>query len=193
MFWRLPYVMCGLHKKIFYINLVKIVNMFGKGKIRSGEYVFVVQKDLNHVRLIIGRIQNVNGSKIQVNGFYIRPVGLIDHVESGSGKGRPSEVLKNPDPNNCIFMLIDRVETGMYNPEVDQNVDKTIWINEKRYFVLDGWVRENLPDMFADVLRATSEEQRLQARGILIEKMNSLYERDLKDHLYAVARSTRVL
>ncbi|MFZ0263502.1 MAG: hypothetical protein WAL42_00320, partial [Nitrososphaeraceae archaeon] len=105
----------GLHKKIFYINLVKIVNMFGKGKIRSGEYVFVVQKDLNHIRLIIGRIQNVNGSKIQVNGFYIRPVGLIDHVESGSGKGRPSEVLKNPDPNNCIFMLIDRVETGMYN------------------------------------------------------------------------------
>ena len=185
--------MCGLHKKIFYINLVKIVNMFGKGKIRSGEYVFVVQNDLNHVRLIIGRIQNVNGSKIQVNGFYIRPVGLIDHVESGSGKGRPSEVLKNPDPNNCIFMLIDRVETGMYNQEVDRNVDKTIWINEKRYFVLDGWVRENLPDMFADVLRATSEEQRLQARGILIEKMNSLYERDLKDHLYAVARSTRVL
>jgi hypothetical protein len=118
---------------------------------------------------------------------------LINHVESGSGKGRPSEVLKNPDPNNCIFMLIDRVETGMYNQEVDQNVDKTIWINEKRYFVLDGWVRENLPDMFADVLRATSEEQRLQARGILIEKMNSLYERDLKDHLYAVARSTRVL
>jgi hypothetical protein len=27
----------------------------------------------------------------------------------------------------------------------------------------------------------------------LLEKMNSLYERDLKDHLYAVARSTKVL
>jgi hypothetical protein len=181
------------YKKIFYINLAKIVNMFGKGKIRSGEYVFVVQKDLNYVRLIIGRIQKVNGSKIQVNGFYIRPVGLIDHVESGSVKGRPLEVLKNPDPNNCIFMLIDRVETGMYNQEVDQSVDKTIWINEKRYFVLDGWVRENLPDMFSDVLRATSEEQRLHAREILIEKMNSLYEKELKDHLYAVARSTKVL
>lgn len=167
--------------------------MFGKGKIRSGEYVFVVQKDRNHVRLIIGRIQNVNGNKILVNGFYIRPVGLIARVDSGNGKGRPSEVLDNPDPNNCIFMLIDRVETGMFTQEVDQNVDKTIWINEKRYFVLDGWVRENLPDMFADVLRATSEEQRLQARGVLIEKMNSLYEKDLKDHLYAVARSTKVL
>jgi len=26
-----------------------------------------------------------------------------------------------------------------------------------------------------------------------LEKMNSLYEKDLKDHLYAVARSTKVL
>jgi hypothetical protein len=33
----------------------------------------------------------------------------------------------------------------------------------------------------------------LHAREILIEKMNSLYEKELKDHLYAVARSTKVL
>lgn len=90
-------------------------------------------------------------------------------------------------------MLIDRVETGMFNQEVDQSIDKAIWINEKRYFVLDGWIRENLPDMFADVLRANSDDQRLQAREILLEKMNSLYEKDLKDHLYAVARSTKIL
>src|SRR5215211_5761078 len=87
-----------------FIILGKIVNMFGKGRIRPGEYIFVVQKDQNYVRLIIGRIQNVNGSKIQINGFYVRPVGLIDRIESGYGKGRPSEVLNNPDPNNCIFM-----------------------------------------------------------------------------------------
>ena len=63
-----------------FIILGKIVNMFGKGRIRPGEYIFVVQKDRNHVRLIIGRIQNVNGSRIQINGFYIRPVGLIDRI-----------------------------------------------------------------------------------------------------------------
>jgi len=33
----------------------------------------------------------------------------------------------------------------------------------------------------------------MQARSILLEKMNSLYERDLKDHMYAVARSTKIL
>jgi hypothetical protein len=59
--------------------------------------------------------------------------------------------------------------------------------------VLDGWIRENLPDMFADVLTAATEEQRAQARASLLEKMNSLYEKDLKDHVYAVARSTKIL
>lgn len=167
--------------------------MFGKGRIKSGDYVFVVQKDKSYNRLVIGRVQSVNGNKIQVAGLYIRPVGLIDRVESGRAKGRPAEVLYNPDPNNCIFMLIDRVETGMFNQEIDQNINKTIWINEKRFFILDGWVRENLPDMFADILRANTEEERLQARAILLEKMNSLYEKDLKEHLYAVARSTKVL
>jgi hypothetical protein len=47
--------------------------------------------------------------------------------------------------------------------------------------------------MFSDVLRARSEQERLQARATLLEKMNSLYEKDLKDHLYAVARSTKSL
>jgi hypothetical protein len=90
-------------------------------------------------------------------------------------------------------MLIDRVETGSFNQEIDQQTSRIIWINEKRFFVLDGWIRENLPDMFADVLRANSEKERLQARTILLDKMNSLYEKDLKEHLYAVARSTKVL
>jgi hypothetical protein len=167
--------------------------MFGRGKIKPGEYVFVVQADQNYNKLVIGIVQAINGSKIQVRGSYIRPIGLIEHVKRGHAGDRPKEVLTNPDPNNCIFMLIDRVETGKFNQEVDQQTSKIIWINEKRFFVLDGWIRESLPDMFADVLRANTEQERLQARTILLEKMNSLYEKDLKDHLYAVARSTKVL
>ena len=167
--------------------------MFGRGRIKPGEYVFVVQSDQNYNKLIIGMVQSANGNKIQVRGSYIRPIGLIERVKRGHSGDRPREVLDNPDPNNCIFMLIDRVETGSFNQEIDQQTSKIIWINEKRFFVLDGWIRENLPDMFADVLRAATEQERLQARTILLEKMNSLYEKDLKDHLYAVARSTKVL
>lgn len=167
--------------------------MFGRGRIKPGEYVFVVQADQNYNKLIIGIVQAINGNRIQIRGSYIRPIGLIEHVKRGHAGDRPKEVLTNPDPNNCIFMLIDRVETGRFNQEVDPQTSKIIWINEKRFFVLDGWIRENLPDMFADVLRANTEQERLQARTILLDKMNSLYEKDLKDHLYAVARSTKVL
>jgi hypothetical protein len=171
--------------------------MFGRSgvrKIKVNDYVFVAQKEQqdNNI-LIIGRVESVNGTRIQVMGSYIRPTGLIEHVKSGHISGRPKEVLENPDPNNCIFMLIDRVETGRFYQEIDQSTAKTIWINEKRFFVLDGWIRENLPDMFADVLRASTDQQRSEARSQLLDKMNSLYERDLKEHVYAVARSTKVL
>ena len=167
--------------------------MFGRGRIKSGDYVIVVHKEQNYNKLVIGIVQTVNKNIIQVQGSYIRPTGLIQCVESGYAMGRPTEVLQNPDPNNCIFMLIDRVETGNFNGEFDQGISKAIWINEKRFYVLDGWIREHLPDMFADVLRANTEQERLNARTILLEKMNSLYEKDLKDHLYAIVRSTNIL
>jgi hypothetical protein len=167
--------------------------MFGKAEIKPGNYVFVVQKDGEYSRLVIGLIQSVIGSKIRVIGTYIKPQGLIDRIKAGKAGERPKEALVNPDPNNCIFLLIDRVETGRFHEEVDQSNSRVIWINESRYLVLDGWIKENFPDIFASALSATSEEERSQARLVLREKMNSLYERDLKDHVYAVARSAKLL
>ena len=168
--------------------------MFGsKGGFKPGQYVFVVQKDGKHNKIIIGRIRSVSGTKAHVAGTSVRPLGLIERIESGRASGRPIEVLTNPDPNNCIFMLIDRVETGRFDEQVDQSMSRVILINEGRYLVLDGWIKENLPDIFAAALSAGTEESRAQARQTLIDKMNSLYERDLKDHVYAVARSTKIL
>ncbi|HXV46850.1 MAG TPA: hypothetical protein VD736_09270 [Nitrososphaera sp.] len=167
--------------------------MFNRGGIKPGEYVFVVQKEGDFNRIIIGRIQSVNGTKIHVVGTYIRPQGLIERVKSGRVSGRPLEILNKPDPNSCIFMLIDRIESGRFSEEVDQSASRVIWINENRYLVLDGWIKENFPDIFAAALSADTSEARTQARQTLIEKMNSLYERDLKDHVYAVARSAKIL
>jgi hypothetical protein len=167
--------------------------MFGRGRIKSGDYIFVARKEGSYNDLVIGKVQSLDGTRIRIKGTFVHPIGLIERIESGIVSGRPKEVLNNPDPNNCIFMLIDKVETGMFNEEIDQNDSKVTWINEKRFYVLDGWLRENLPDMFAEILRAKTEEERQQARSSLLEKMNSLYEKDLKDHLYAVARSTKVL
>jgi hypothetical protein len=167
--------------------------MFGRGKIREGNHVFVVQNHDRFTKLIIGRVYSVHGSIIHVSGSTIIPIGLIARVSSGRGEGRPKEVLFNPDPNNCIFMLIDNVEFSNFDGEIDQNLCKVTWINENRYNVLDGWIKENLPDMFANFFKASTNEDRTHARFILLEKMNSIYERDLKEHVYAVVRSTKIL
>lgn len=167
--------------------------LFGRNKIKDGDYVFVSQEYSEKIRLVIGRIISLTDSIARIRGSYVIPLGLIEKVSSGRGEGRPREVLQNPDPNNCIFMLIDNVETGNFDEEIDINSSKIKWLNEERFHVLDGWIKENLPEIFANVLRAKSNEDRMQARTILLEKMNSLYERDLKDHMYAVARSTKIL
>jgi len=167
--------------------------LFGSNKIKDGDYVFVSQEYSEKIRLVIGRIISLNDSIARIRGSYVIPLGLIEKVSSGRGEGRPREVIQNPDPNNCILMLIDYVETGNFDEVIDINSSKIKWINEERFHVLDGWIKENLPEIFGNVLRAKSNEDRMQARTILLEKMNSLYERDLKDHMYAVARSTKIL
>jgi hypothetical protein len=181
-----------ISSKNYILKVDDLVRMFGRGKIKPGNYVFVVQNDHEVNSIIIGKVQSVDGDRLKVNGTKIRPVGLLERVKAGRAIGRPKEVLENPDPNNCIFMLIDRVETQIFSDEVNQKLSKAIWINERRYYVLDGWIKENLPDIFASVLSAAGDEK-LEARAMLLEKMNSIYEKDLKEHLYAVARSTRVL
>ena len=181
-----------ISSKNYILKVDALVRMFGRGKIKPGNYVFVVQNDHEVNTIIIGKVQSVDGDRLKINGTKIRPVGLLERVKAGRAIGRPKEVLENPDPNNCIFMLIDRVETQIFSEEVNQKSSKAIWINERRYYVLDGWIKENLPDIFASVLSAAGDEK-LEARAMLLEKMNSIYEKDLKEHLYAVARSTRVL
>jgi hypothetical protein len=167
--------------------------MFGKGGIKPGEFVFVAQKDGQYSRIVIGRIQSVNGSRVHIVGTAIRPSGLVERVNAGKAGDHSKQVLGNPDPNNCVFMLIDRVDTSPFNQEVDQATDRVIWINENRYLVLDGWIKENFPEIFAAALMSPAEEDRQNARQVLREKMGALYERDLKDHVYAVARGAHLL
>jgi hypothetical protein len=167
--------------------------MFGKGGIKQGEFAFVSRKDGEYNRIVIGRIQAVNGSRVHIVGTSIRASGLIERIKAGKAGDRSRQVIANPDPNNCVFMLIDRVETAPFNEEVDQASDRVIWINQNRYLVLDGWIKENLPEIFAAALTSPAQEDRQAARQALREKMSSLYERDLKEHVYAVARGVNLL
>ncbi len=167
--------------------------MFGLGKIKAGDYVFAVEPEREFKRIILGRVQFVNNKSLSILGSYIKPLGLIRKREKGIIGKRSQEVLNDPDPDNCIFILIDRIETGNFYGDIDQSINKVSWINEKRFFVLEGWIKENIADMFADVIYSQSEEEKHHYRAILIEKMNSLYDKDLKEHMYAVARSAKIL
>lgn len=167
--------------------------MFGIGKIKSGDYVFAVEQENEYSKIILGRVQTVNKNVLSILGSYIKPIGLISKKQHGIIGQRSQEVLNDPDPDNCIFILIDRIETGNYYGSLDQSINKVKWINEKRFFVLEGWIKENMPEMFADIIYSQSEEEKLHYRSILLEKMNSLYDKDLKEHVYAVARSAKIL
>ena len=166
--------------------------MFGIGRIKPGDYVFAVRKETDSNIIIIGRVQSASKKILSVIGSSIKPSGLLKRKLQGKIGKRSNEVLNDPDPDNCIFILIDRIESENFSGQVNQETDKVTWINENRYIVLDGWIKENLSDMFANVIHY-SEDRTHHARSVLIEKMNSIYERDLKDHVYAVVRSTKIL
>jgi hypothetical protein len=167
--------------------------MFGS-KIRTGGFVFAVRRDEISNFIIIGRILGQNGNKAyDVKGSYFRPVGLIERIKSGKAQGKPLEALNNPDPNNCIFLILDRVDSGLYNDKVDSKYDKLYPINENRYFVLDGWIKESFSDLFSNFFNSSTQEERAESRNTLIQRMNSLISPELKEHVYAVARSSRIL
>jgi hypothetical protein len=162
-------------------------------KLKSGSFVFVVKRDDTSNYVVIGRIISDANKVYRVKGTFIRPVGLIERIRAGRAQGKPVEALNNPDPNNCIFFIIDRLDTGNFDEIVDPRVDKITPINENRYFVLDGWIKESMPELFSNYFNSTSDDEKFEARSTLINRMNSLMSQELKEHVYAVARSSQIL
>lgn len=167
--------------------------MFGMSKLKPGSFVFVVKRDDTSNYIVIGRIVSDADKVYRIRGTFIRPIGLIERIRAGRAQGKPIDALNNPDPNNCIFFIIDRLDTGNFDEVVDPRVDKIISINENRYFVLDGWIKESMPELFSNYFNSTSEDEKAEARSILINRMNSLMSQELKEHVYAVARSSQIL
>ncbi len=165
-----------------------------RSKIRTGGFIFAVRRDEISNIIIIGRIMAENNNKTyDVKGSFFRPIGLIERIKSGKAQGKPVEALNNPDPNNCVFLILDRLDAGIYNDKVDSKYDKLYPINENRYFVLDGWIKESFSDLFSSFFNSSTQEEKMEARSIIIKKMNSLISPELKEHVYAVARSSRIL
>jgi hypothetical protein len=162
-------------------------------KLKAGSFVFVVKRDDTSNYIVIGRIVSEVDKVYRIRGTFIRPIGLIERIRAGRAQGKPIDALNNPDPNNCVFFIIDTLDTGNFDEEVDPRIDKITPINENRYFVLDGWIKESMPELFSNYFNSASADEKSEARSILINRMNSLMSQELKEHVYAVARSSQIL
>ncbi len=168
--------------------------MFGKKKgLKEGDHVFSSKQDGEYRNFIFGTITGVNESKIGINGLIINPVGLKNKVEQGKAGTRSTEILVNPTPENCIHSLIYRIEHENFTDVLDLNSDRIVELPLKAYNILDGWVRESLPDLLNNVLSLPPGTEKDQAKRTLKHKMESLYDKNLRRNLYSICRSLKIL
>ena len=169
--------------------------MFGLGKkgLKEGDFVFARQQDGEYNKIIFGAVTGVQGKKIGVNGIIVNPVGIRNKIEQGKAGARSAEILKNPNPDNCIFTLIYRIEHDNFNEIVDLDKQQVLQIPNRVYATLDGWVRESLSELVNDVLSLPPGSERDEAKRILKQRRDTLFDKSLKRTLYAVCRSLKIL
>ncbi|MFB5631043.1 MAG: hypothetical protein ACE5RN_05615 [Nitrosopumilaceae archaeon] len=169
--------------------------MFGRKpkEPKEGDHVFLAKPNGEYKKFIFGTITGVNENKIGINGVIVDPVGLLNKVKQGKAGTRSQEILENPTPENCIFSLIYRIEHENFTDVIDIVETRITQIPPKTYSVLDGWVRESLPELLNNVLSLPAGSEKDHAKQILRQRMDTLYDKNLKRNLYSVCRSLRIL
>ena len=170
--------------------------MFGrkKGEVREGDFIFTSRKDEGDFHnIIFGTVTGVDGNKIGVNGFFVNPIGLKNKVSQGKAGPRSKEILTAPTSENCIFALIYRIEYENFTDVIDIESEKVEFISKKVWTIFDGWVRESLSELINNVLSLPAGTEQDHAKRILKQKMENLYDKELKKNLYSVCRSLKIL
>ena len=169
--------------------------MFGRKKkgLSIGDYIFATQKDGEYNNMIFGAITGVEGSNIGVNGILVNPVGLKNKVSQGKAGEYSVEILKNPTPDNCIMALIYRIEHENYTGILDVDKQHVLIIPPKLHDILDGWIRESLPEIINNVLSLPPGAERDEAKRILRNRRDSLHDKHLKKNVYSICRSLKIL
>jgi len=164
-----------------------------KKGLKEGDFVFARQPDGEYNKIIFGAVTGVHGKKIGVNGIIINPVGLRNKVEQGKAGSRSIEILKNPNPDNCIHLLIYRIEHENFNDIVDLDKEQVLELPNRVYATLEGWIRESLSELTNAVLSLPPGSERDEAKRILKQRMDTLFDKSLKRTLYSVCRSLKIL
>ncbi|RMF29058.1 MAG: hypothetical protein D6752_06610 [Candidatus Nitrosothermus koennekii] len=165
---------------------------FGKTSFKEGDYIFGTIYEGDYCSIIIGVVEFKHDNRLKIKGTHIKPIGLLEKVKSGKLPPRFNEVLKAPNPNNVIHILLNKVDTNDFEDYIDltqfNSVEK---INVKRFSEMDYWVKEGFPELFAMVL--SQDPRRDEARKMLIDKMNSIPDAEIKRTIYAIARQLKII
>ena len=168
--------------------------MFGKKpELKEGTYVFSVKKNGNFNDFIFDAVTGVDGKKVGITGVIVNPVGLKNKLEQGKTGERSREILENPTPDNVVLALVYRVEHENYSGVLDLDSDKCDLIPPKVFEMLDGWIRESLPEFINTVLSLPAGNERDEAKRVLRQRMDTLVDKNLKRTLYSICRSLKIL
>jgi len=168
--------------------------MFGsKPQLKEGTHVFSVKKNGDFNDFIFAVVSGVDGRKVGVNGVIVNPIGLKNKITQGKTGERSQEILNHPTPDNVVLALVYRVESENFADVLDLDVDKCDILPPKVYAVLDGWIRESIPEFVNTVLSLAPGTERDEAKRILRNRMDTLTDPNLKRTLYAVCRSLKIL
>ena len=168
--------------------------MFDKKPImKEGVYIFSPKPNGEYKNIVFGVVTGVDGNRIGVNGLIIDPVGLKNKIEQGKAGIRSIEILTNPTPENCIFALIYRIKHENFTDVLDLESDRVEIISPKAFAVLEGWIRESIPELINNILSLSPGSERDQARRALQNKGDTLTDKNLKKNLYSICRSLRIL
>ena len=159
---------------------------------REGAHVFVPNPG-GAAGFAFGVVTGVDGDRIGVNGILVNPVGLKNKIEQGKAGTRSIEVLENPTPENCIHALIFRIEHDNFTKVVNVIEDRAVMIPPKVHSNLDGWIREELPELLNKILSLPPGAERDTEKRVLRQRMDTLLDKNLKRNLYSVCRSLKVL
>jgi hypothetical protein len=167
--------------------------MFGNKGWKEGEYVFTSKPNGEYRDIIVGIVTGVEDTKIGVNGMTINPAGLKNKVSQGKAGPQSIEILKNPTPKECILALIYRVEYDNFTGVFDVNTDPVVKIHKNIHNIITGWIRESIPELINNVLSLPDGPEKDQAKRILKQRMDTLYDKDLKKYMYSICRGLKIL
>lgn len=167
--------------------------MFVRKGWKEGDYVFASKPNGEHRDIVVGVVTGVENTNIGVNGIIINPVGLKNKVTQGKAGPQSLEILKNPNPKECIFALIYRVEHDNFTGVFDIKHDHVEKIHKNIHNIISGWVRESIPELINNVLSLPDGQEKEQAKRLLKQRMDTLYDKDLKKYMYSICRSLKIL